>query len=207
MSATCFIVGAAPGGDRVPFTPQAGDLVIGADGGYAHLQTLGIVPGIVLGDFDSLGYAPPHAHVLSYPKEKDDTDMMLAIRHGLDKGYRIFELYGGLGGQLDHTLANIQALTFLARHGARGTLIDMHTRATVICSGSLSFEAAERGTVSLFALDETVEGVTLSGLAYPLVDAALTNAFPLGARNAFTGEKSAVSVRKGALLIVWEKER
>jgi len=204
MSATCFIAGAAPGGS-VPFSPGAGDLVIAADGGYAHLISLGISPDVVIGDFDSLGFVPSHANVLPYPKEKDDTDMMLAIRYGLGKGYRSFELYGGLGGELSHTLANIQALTFLARRGARGTLVGRDARATVICSGHVAFDAAQRGMISLFALDEEVQGVTLEGLEYPLSGATLTNAFPLGVSNAFTGEKSAVSVRKGALLILWEQ--
>lgn len=205
MSAACYIVGASPDGGGVPFAPRAGDLVIAADGGYARLKSLGIAPDVVIGDFDSLGFVPSHGHVIPYPKEKDDTDMMLAIRYGLEKGYQSFEIHGGLGGALRHTLANIQALAFLARRGARGTLVDRHTRATVICSGSVSFDATERGMISVFALDEAVHGVTLSGLEYPLSGAVLTNAFPLGVSNAFTEKKSAVSVEKGALLILWEQ--
>jgi len=202
MSATCFIVGAAPDGDSVCFTPQADDLIIAADGGFAHLERMGIIPHIVIGDFDSLGFMPSQITVLSYAKEKDDTDMMLAIRYGLEKGHQTFEIHGGLGGRIDHTIANIQALTFLAHHGARGSLIDRNTCATVICSSSIEFDAAERGYISVFALDKEVRGVTVYGLQYPLTDAVLTNEYPIGVSNAFVGEKSTISVREGTLLII-----
>lgn len=203
MEGTCHIVGASPE-ERIPFAPQPGDLIIAADGGYEYALKLNITPDIVLGDFDSLGYIPTHAHVLSCPREKDDTDMMLAVRAGLKRGYRHFALYGGLGGRLDHTVANLQTLAFLAKKGARGTLFGQTTHATVIRSDTLRFDTSARGTISIFSLDERAFGVTLCGLQYPLTDATLTNTFPLGVSNAFTGAPSSVSVREGALLILWE---
>jgi len=206
MSATCYIVGAAPDGDGVRFTPQTHDLVIAADGGFTHLESAGIIPHIVIGDFDSLGFMPAQTAVVPYAKEKDDTDMMLAIRYGLDKGFQTFEIYGGLGGRIDHTIANIQAITFLARHGARGKLIDRNTWATVICADSIAFDATESGIISVFALDGEVHGVTECGLQYPLTNATLTNSFPIGVSNAFVGVRSVVSVREGALLIILQKD-
>lgn len=53
----------------------------------------------MLGDFDSLGKAPKHPNVLQLPVEKDDTDTMFALKLGLEKGYRRFYIYGGLGGK------------------------------------------------------------------------------------------------------------
>ncbi|MCL1854196.1 MAG: thiamine diphosphokinase [Clostridia bacterium] len=202
MSATCFIAGASPEEGGIRIAPKADDLVIAADGGYARLTKAGIASHVIIGDFDSLGFVPKHTQVLPHPKEKDDTDMMLAIRFGLSKGYQAFEIVGGLGGRIDHTIANIQAITFLARRGARGVLVDRNTRATVICSGNIEFDATERGTISVFALDKEVHGVTERGLRYPLTDATLTNAFPVGVSNSFVGEKSVVSVRDGTLLII-----
>jgi len=203
MNGTCYIVGASPELGRVDFTARDGDLVIAADGGFLHLKTLGIAPDVVIGDFDSLDFVPPSVTVLRHPQKKDDTDMMLAIRYGLDLGYSRFEIYGGLGGRLDHTFANIQALTYLARHGARGTLVGADTRATVICSGCAAFDADAAGTVSVFALDEAVTGVTETGLPYRLDDAVLTNANPVGVSNEFIGVNSEISVKSGALLIIY----
>ena len=52
-------------------------LVIAADGGLRHTEALDLTPGIILGDFDSLGYVPADSRV--YPVEKVDTDAMLAL--------------------------------------------------------------------------------------------------------------------------------
>ena len=94
-------------------------LVIAADGGLRHTEGLGLTPGIILGDFDSLGYVPADSRV--YPVEKDDTDAMLAVRVGLEQGCDFFVFYGAMDGpRLDHTVANFQTLAYLATHDARG---------------------------------------------------------------------------------------
>ena len=93
-------------------------LVIAADGGLRHTEGLGLTPGIILGDFDSLGYIPTDSRV--YPVEKDDTDAMLAVRVGLEQGCDFFVFYGAMDGpRLDHTVANFQTLAYLATHDAR----------------------------------------------------------------------------------------
>ena len=74
--------------------PLADAFVIAADGGLQHTKKLGVAPDVILGDFDSLGYVPEGANV--FPVEKDDTDAMLAVRHGLAVGCREFLLYGSL---------------------------------------------------------------------------------------------------------------
>lgn len=103
--------------------PDDSDYVIAADAGFEYCTENCIIPDLVLGDFDSLGKAPKHPNVLQLPVEKDDTDTMFALKLGLEKGYRRFYIYGGLGGKRpDHTIANMQALLFLLSHGARGWL-------------------------------------------------------------------------------------
>ena len=116
---TCYIVGA---GDFTPrgFVPVPGDLVLAADGGYRALYSLGYTPDLLLGDFDSLGDLPlpPDLPVLRFPARKDDTDTGLALRHGLDRGFRDFALYGCAGGRVDHLLANLQSMARVSRLGA-----------------------------------------------------------------------------------------
>ena len=179
------------------------DLVIAADGGLRHTRMLGITPDVILGDFDSLGYAPAGANV--FPVEKDDTDAMLAVRRGLDLGYRDFLLYGSLDGpRLDHTVANFQTLQFLCDHGAFGVLSGISTMAAVVKNGSLTFPAGCEGNLSVFCMGPDARGVTLRGLYYPLENGILTAGFPLGVSNHFTGEAAEVSVTDGSLLVIWE---
>ena len=119
----CYIVGAGSF-EKLDSLPQEDDLVIAADGGYAYLKQLGIQPDVLLGDFDSLEYVPEHDHILRHSPIKDDTDMALAAFYAQEKGYRLFYLYGGLGGKrLDHTMANFQLLTGLSRAGMKAYLI------------------------------------------------------------------------------------
>lgn len=180
------------------------DHIVAADGGVHHTQALGLVPDTVMGDFDSLGYVPEGATV--FPVEKDDTDAMLAVRHGLQLGYKKFFLYGSLDGpRLDHTVANFQTLQFLADRGAQGYCIGVNTVATVVKNGALTFPAGASGYLSVFCMGSDARGVSLSGLQYPLTDGQLCAGFPLGVSNRFTGETATVSVANGSLLVLWDR--
>ena len=199
---TCVIF-CAGGFDRLAEPIGAGDLLIAADGGLVHMQGLNLTPHILLGDFDSLGYIPEGAQV--FPVEKDDTDSMLAIRKGLEKGYRRFVLYGALDGpRLDHTLANLQALCFLAHHGARGYLAGQTTMATVFQNEQAVFAPSE-GIFSLFCLGQDAR-VSLSGLQYELEDGILSHSFPLGVSNHFMGRQATVTVTGGCVAALYPIE-
>lgn len=197
----CYIVGA---GDcsRLLLHQKKNDFIIAVDGGYEYLKGRRI--DLVVGDFDSLKYVPEHPNVIKLEPEKDDTDMMIALKEGLKAGYKVFHIYGGCGGRFDHTLANIQCLAYLAAENARGYLFDRSQIITLIQNDSISFQNDMKGYISAFAYGEKAEGVTLKGLKYPLENAELSDTFPLGVSNEFTGEKASVSVKKGRLLIVYD---
>lgn len=199
---TCVIFGAAQF-DKLLQPIGESDIVMAADGGLVHTGKLGITPQIILGDFDSLGYVPEGAQV--YPVEKDDTDSMLAVRKGLDMGLKRFVLYGALDGpRLDHTVANLQTLLFLAEHGARGYLVGKDTVVTAIKDETVVFPAGCTGIFSLFCLGEKAEGVTIKGLKYSLEDGTLESGFPLGVSNSFTGEAASITVKKGSLIAIYD---
>ena len=184
---------------------EKNDYVLAADGGFVHTQQLGLQPDGILGDFDSLGYIPQGANV--FPVKKDDTDAMLAARHGLSKGYTRFLFYGSLDGpRLDHTVANFQTLLFLANKGATGFLIGENHIVTLIRNGVLTFPGEATGTVSVFCLGEDAEGVSIEGLAYPLESGTLSAGFPLGVSHHFTGAPARIRVEKGSLLIIYDRK-
>jgi thiamine pyrophosphokinase len=197
---TCYIVGAGEC-PALSFAPTEADLVIAADGGFAYLRRDHIRTDLALGDFDSLGQVPDFGATRVYPVRKDDTDMMLAVKTGLHRGFRRFELYGGMGGQLEHTLANIQTLQYLHDHGARGFLTDGAVTLTVM-SGTGRFCPDASGSVSVFAMaGEAV--VTLKHLLYETDNAVFSPGFPLGVSNKFTGRSAEIDVSAGSVVLLW----
>lgn len=191
--------------DHLALPLEKQDILIAADGGLRHTAALGLTPDVILGDFDSLGYVPKNATV--FPAEKDDTDAMLAIRHGLSLGCREFILYGSLDGdRLDHTLANIQALHFLANHGCTGYLVGLRNILTAIQPGEiLRFPASCTGILSLFCLSTAASGICLEGVQYPMHNGTLTSDFPLGVSNHFLGKKATVCLSGGCLTLLWDR--
>lgn len=200
----CFLVGAGPMDPGSSFSPRPGDLLIAADGGLPAVEGMGLIPDLVVGDFDSLGAIPCHSNTVVLPREKDVTDMHAAIDLGLERGYTRFVLYGGTGGRLAHTLANLQLLDSLARQNCRGFLIGGGTVATAVHNGALDFPPSLSGYLSVFCSGAPAQGVTLQGLKYELTDAQLTPDFPLGVSNEFTGAAARVSVANGTLLVLWQ---
>lgn len=179
------------------------DLIIAADGGVGYTERLGLRPDIVLGDFDSLGYIPGGAEV--HPVEKDDTDAMLAAKRGLEMGCREFLFYASLDGpRLDHTLANLQTLRFLADRGATGRLLGLRQQAALLRGGSLTLPAREKGDISIFAFGGEARGVTVRGLKYELEKGTLTPSFPLGVSNSFIGKSAEITVEDGDILIIYD---
>jgi len=207
MSRRCYIAGAGEFDENT--LPESGDYIIAADGGYKSLTSRGITPDLVVGDFDSLPAdlleaVSKHPNVVRCPVEKDDTDMMLAVRQGLKRGYETFIINGSLGGRLDQTLANIQILVYIAEKNARGTLVGHEICITTVRNGEIKFaRAMPKGcVVSVFSAAGAAEGVTLKGLKYPLDNTTVTSSYPIGVSNEFTGEPAVISVKNGILIIL-----
>ena len=200
----CCIFGAgAYHGERLDLACDA--FVIAADGGLLHTEAFGIAPNLAVGDFDSLGKLPAGMETLRFPVMKDDTDMALAVNEGLSRGCDSFYLFGGMGGRLDHTLANMALVLSLAKKGIPAYLIGEEGIVTALCGGeTLTFTKDCEGVLSVFAASERADGVTLSGLLYPLENGTLFHDKALGVSNHFVGKDASVSVKEGSLFLVWE---
>ena len=202
----CYVVGAMSLSMNLRPYPAPGDYIIAADRGYDSLMAFGVQPDLVVGDFDSLGHTPSHPNVIQLPAEKDDTDMIFALRKGLELGYRRFVLLGGVGGRVEHTYANLQLLDWLTTQGAQGFLVGEKTAATALRNGEMLFPQTMTGYLSVFCNSGSAEGVTLEKLKFPLTDHTLSGTFPLGVSNEFTGKSAKVSVRSGSLILIWEDQ-
>lgn len=205
----CIIVGAGELGDY-QIEVNGDDLVIAADGGYRYLQAAGLRCDLLMGDLDSL---PSDTVIGTETKRfnpiKDDTDTMLAVRYGLEHGYRKFLLFGMFGGRFDHTVGTLQTVAFLAENGASVCAFEQTQDArcasyvTAIKNGTVRFPDTARGYLSLIAWGGDARGVTLEHLKYPLEDSVLQPHVALGISNEFLpGECACVTVKDGLLLVV-----
>ncbi len=188
------------------------DTVIAVDGGLLYCGLLGLEPDVIIGDFDSVDEKLAESiriieeqypeKVLKLKSEKDDTDMLVALKWGLAKGIRSFHIYGGAGGRLDHTIANIQCLLYLKNQGAEGYLFDENGMILVALEETKTFQPSMEGYLSLFSLEkESI--VSIENMKYPLSSYKVPNDYPIGISNEFIPEKSGrVTVHSGAVVMI-----
>jgi thiamine pyrophosphokinase len=205
-----IITGGAVHPDHIPERPTKDDLVIAADSGLENARALGIEVSTVVGDYDSLGHAPDvdaGVEVVTVPTEKDVTDTQLAVEYALQKGARDITIPGGLGGRLDHTLANISILEDLLTKGVRATIADGQNRVRLLHNDSTILPRSSYKYLSLLSLDPIAKGVEIEGVKYPLKKARLHRTLGgFGVSNEITGNCCLVAVRKGTLLLVESRD-
>lgn len=202
-----LIIGAGPISNSA-FLHDVKDMFsIACDGGYLAYQKEGIEPDLFIGDFDTLSPS-----IINHPKEiitlnqiKDDTDTLFAIKTALERGYDTFYIYGCLGGKIEHSIANIQLLSYLENHHAKGYLFseDQQTVLFTLSNESITFSKEAKGYISVFSLTDKTVDVSEYNLKYTLVKHELSSSFPLGISNEFIENKAAkIEAGDGILLIV-----
>ena len=199
----CYIFGAGEPSMPAAIPPRGDVLVIAADGGYPLAVRIFGTPDLLVGDFDSLASLPTDVPILRHPVEKDDTDLALAAEEAIRRGATELYIYAALGGRLDHTVANLQLLASLEARGIRATLFGADGVAVTALSAACARFSRRIGTFSVFAFGGRAEGVTLSGVKYPLADAVLTPDRPLGVSNEFVGTAASLAVAQGTLLLFY----
>lgn len=160
--------------------------------------------------------------ILQYPPEKDYTDLELALKALDPKKYPDLLIVGGMGGRLDHTLMNMQLMASYSGNGGFShiEMIDGRNRCFIVhgCDNILDHDKAQPGHddtaekrteiksqpdsyLSLIPISETCEGVSLTGVKYPLRDATLHRERSLTVSNEFVSEKATLTIRSGSLLV------
>ena len=200
----CYIFGAMPV-KSFGFEIAENDIIIAADSGIKNAQKFNIEPDFIVGDFDSLGFVPENDNTIIYPVEKDDTDTMLAVKLGFEKGYRSFRIFGCLGGRLDHTFANIQTASFVSENNGNAIFYGDTENLTIIKNNKIAFDETYTGNISIFALENSKK-VNIKGTYYELENGVITPDFPLGTSNKFNQKPVCISVEQGKLLIIWENQ-
>lgn len=190
------------------YSPAEGDLLLCADGGYELALERGLCPQVYLGDGDS-SHSPSvvtGTQQIAVPVEKDETDTLLCLRYAVRSGCREILLLGGIGGRLDHTLANLQAMAEIAPQVERISMEDACHKVFFLENGTLRFPRKDGWHLSLLSFSPRCVGVSASGVKYPLAEAELRNSFPLGVSNEFQGEEAVVTCKEGQLLVILSRD-
>ena len=181
---------------------DAADYIICADAGYEHAKSVGIVPDILVGDFDSLSEKPAEfLRVVKLPVEKDETDTLYALRFAFSKGATKIVLYGGIGSRFDHSYANICLLHHAMIRDIPMVVTDGTTE-VYLTDSQLTLKGKKDQTISIYAFSDICQGVSLRGFYYPLENVLLEKYNIIGTSNLITEDVAEISVSDGNLLIV-----
>ena len=189
------------------FSPVSGlcpeDFVIACDRGYTYCEKLGIVPDLIISDFDSYtGPVNPDIALDRHIPEKDDTDTMLAVKYAVANGFDRLLLCCALGGRLDHLIANLQSLLYAQKNGLPAALESEDTVILTLENTSVRIPRRYGWSLSVFAMDGPCRGVSIAGAKYLLQDAEIVPSFPLGVSNEWAEDEAVISVRDGILVVV-----
>jgi len=177
------------------------DFVIAADGGADFLRVRGMKPHVIIGDMDSLNpdiiQNASGIEVIRFPRDKDKSDVELAVDLAFERGCGIVSLFGALGGRLDHTLGNV---SLAVRNPGRIKIVsECSTLTAVEGPDKFVLEAGIGAVVSMIPFPRA-EKVTTSGLKYPLENEILF-AGTRGISNVLLERRGWIRVGSGLLLV------
>ncbi len=177
-------------------------LLICADGGLAHMNKLGLVPDVFIGDNDSWRNAVPDGiEVIQCPCEKDYTDTQMCIDYAIRRGCYDIEIYGCFGGRIDHEFSHFCLLAYGLKRGAKIVLSDEHNDVW-IADKPFVLKRGKRKYVSFFPFGDNVEGFSLTGLKYLANDIVLECSKVTASSNEFADDEATVEFKSGTLLVM-----
>ena len=192
---------------QTPIAPD--DTLICADGGTRHALALGLTPHLVVGDMDSL---PPSdqqtltsrgVELIRHPVDKDQTDLELAFEVAVDRGATEILLLTALGGRLDQQLANILLLTRPEWQHVRLSLAEGRQRAWLLRGpDELTLSGSPGDTLSLVPLSQTLTGLDLEQVAWPLCNKTVSLGSTLTISNRFLAKSVTIRAKSGLGLVI-----
>ena len=189
------------------------DYVVCADAGMKFCHEAGIMPNLILGDFDSVdGESYEYFQKVClermewFPTHKDETDTELALLRAIDARADAITMIGATGTRLDHVMGNIQMLKLALDRKVSCQIVDAHNRIRMVDKFAELKKTDQFGKyVSLIPLYEA-KGVILEGFKYPLNDDTLVFHESWGISNELEAEEGIISYREGKLLLIESRD-
>jgi thiamine pyrophosphokinase len=181
--------------------------VIAADGGVSHINSLGLKPDFIIGDLDSADeallqqLADSGVELLKYSRDKDETDLELALLFSLGINEEDILIFGGIGGRWDHSLANILLLAHPKFKDREITFVDEGQRLWLVHNYT-EIRGSPGDLISLIPVDGQVEVSFTKGLRWQLQDEMLLPGPTRGISNEMTSNRAEIMVAQGRLICV-----
>ncbi len=179
------------------------DYIIGCDAGIDTISRLGLKPDIMIGDFDSVNFRIfekyEDVHTITFDKEKDYSDLDLALQYCSELSPVEVVCFGVLGGRVDHCLSNIR---LLKEYSLLGTDIKFYDKGNELFFTERSI--AIKKTKQYFSLvpysEECV--VSLDGVMYEIDKLDISKYQTLTISNEITNNFAKLKVHSGCVLII-----
>jgi thiamine pyrophosphokinase len=186
---------------------QSDDILYAADGGTRHALALGLLPSLVIGDLDSLAsedlrdLEAKGVQLLQHPRDKDKTDLELALDYALESGHCEIIIVGALGGRLDQTLGNL-ALLSSDRLSAFDIRLDDGVEEAFFMRSRSEIRGRPSDIISLIPWGGNVTGIRTQGLRWPLGSETLFPNRTRGISNEMSQETASIILETGLLLVL-----
>ena len=186
---------------------QPDDILYAADGGTQHALALGLMPSVIIGDLDSLTrddrrkLEASEVEIQQYPRDKDKTDLELALHLAIEAGHHEILIVGALGGRLDQTLGNL-ALLSEARLLSYDIRLDDGVEEAFITRNRCEIHGRPADIVSLIPWGGEVTGISTEGLRWPLRSETLFPDRTRGISNEMSHEMASINLKTGLLFVI-----
>ncbi len=184
--------------------------IIAADSGAEFFKENGILPDVLLGDFDSikeetLSYFEKKIEVIRYDTVKDFTDTEAALEEALKDNPDEIVLLGCTGNRLDHFIGNLSLLEKAMRNGIKAYIMDDHNKIFMMDeSGTIENDFGDY--ISFQAFRGPVRGFGVEGAKYPLRDYELVLGDSMNVSNEFMKKDITVTFSEGIMMVFMTKD-
>lgn len=198
----CIIVSGAPETDLSYYKTYIDDAyIICADSGYLKCQRAGVVPDLIIGDFDSSPFPDADCEIVKLNPRKDFTDTFHCVQYAVEKGFKDITILGGIGSRFDHTYSNIMSVHYCFEHKINCALVNQNNYVTIL-SGNNKIENKGFKYFSLFALFEKCEGLSIKNAEYELNDTVIYPYEQYTQSNEFKTGAAEILIKKGKILLI-----
>lgn len=199
----CFIVSGAPDEDYDYLKKKLNQdaYIIAADSGYLKCMKAGMIPDLIIGDFDSSEPPQLNTEIITLPAEKDFTDTFICVKKAVEMGFSEIELLCAIGSRADHNYANMLCLDYCNKHHVK-CLISNRCNKLQLVNTEVSFDNSEYKYFSVYAFLGPVKGLTIKDAYYEVSDIDLMPYDQFAQSNCFKNKPAKIFVKSGTILLI-----